>query len=293
MAAENKNRELEALISLLDEPDANIYEQVCEKIFSYGMDAIPVLEGAWENSFDGLIQERIENIVHNIQLEGLYSELQKWNESGGKDILKGHILVSKFQYPDLNVDQITRQIGNLSQDVWLELNPRLTALEKIKVVNHILYDVNKLTGNKLNINAPDNYYLNVLLDSKKGNPVSLGALFIAITQALGIPVYGVDLPRHFILAYLDDISPKFQEAIPEDRKVLFYINPFNHGALFTRNEIELYIKQLSLPDNQKYYSACDNKTIIKRMIEELILQYKNAGNQVKAEELTYLKKAIE
>ncbi len=293
MAGENKNKELRALISLLDEPDGSIYDQVREKIFSYGLDAVPILEGAWENSFDGLIQERIENIIHNIQLDDLYSELNVWSQSGGNDLLKGHILISKFQYPDIDVESITRQIGSLSQDIWLELNLRLTALEKVKVINHILYDINKFSGNKLNINAPDNYYLNVLLNSKKGNPLSLGALYIALAQGLGFPVYGVDLPRHFILAYLDDISPKTEATDIEDRKVLFYINPFNQGALFTRNEIELYIKQLSLSDNKKYYSGCKNMTIIKRMMGELILQYKNSGNQNKVEELTRLMKAID
>jgi len=288
---DNKNKELMALIRLLDEPDTDIYSRIRDKIFCYGLDAIPLLEGAWESSFDGLIQERIEGIIHTIQLDNLYAELGIWAQQGGNDLLKGYILISKFQYPDLNAENIMRHIGRISQDVWLELNQNLTALEKVKVMNHILYDICGFTGNKLNINAPENYYLNVMLESKKGNPISLGALYIIIAQSLGMPVYGVDLPRHFVLAYLE--GNLRENSLEEDRKVIFYINPFNKGALFTRNEIELYIKQMTLKDQVRYYVGCRNKVIIRRMMEELANQYKNSGNPEKALELTRLLMALD
>jgi len=60
MGETDKNKELKALISLLDEPDGDVYEQIRGKIHAYGIDAIPVLESAWEGSFDPLLQERIE-----------------------------------------------------------------------------------------------------------------------------------------------------------------------------------------------------------------------------------------
>lgn len=285
-----EHKELDALISMLDEPDTSVFGQIRGKIFSYGSDAIPLLEDAWENAFDALIQQRIENIIHDIQLDDLYSELHSWSRFGYADLLKGFLLLSKFQYPDLDEDKMIKDIGRISQDVWLELNQDLTALEKVKVINHILFDIHKFKGNKTNIQSPDNYYLKNVLETKKGNPVSLGLIFIIIAQSLKIPIYGVDLPRHFILAYNDagggdtDISSE---------KVLFYINPFNKGALFTRNEIELFIKQMDLEPKDSYFQSCDNVTIIKRVMNELIVAYEKAGNKEKMEELKLLMKAIE
>ncbi|MFC2107699.1 transglutaminase-like domain-containing protein [Bacteroidota bacterium] len=292
MINKEKNKELNALINLLDDPDFEVYLQIKDKLISIGFDAIPFLETAWENAFDPIRQKRIEDIVHQLQLNDLFAELHSWAHFNYNDLLKGMMLLSKFQYPDQDDEKIIKTIGRITQDVWLELNQNLTALEKIKVINHILYDHNKFKGNASNINAPENYYINNILQTKKGTPVSLGALFIVIAQGLKLPVHGVDLPRHFILAYLDEII-EIGKIVSDDNNVLFYINPFNKGALFTRNEIELYLKQLALENDDNYYLPCANITIVKRMINELIGVYKDAGNDAKMEELNVLLKALD
>lgn len=285
-----EHKELDALISMLDEPDTTVFGQIREKIFSYGSDAIPMLEDAWENAFDALIQQRIENIIHDIQLDDLYSDLHSWSRFGYADLLKGFLLLTRFQYPDLDEDKMIKEIGRISQDVWLELNQDLTALEKVKVINHILFDIHKFKGNKTNIQSPDNYYIKNVLETKKGNPVSLGLIFIIIAQSLKIPIYGVDLPRHFILSYNDS---KGSETDISSEKVIFYINPFNKGALFTRNEIELFIKQMELEPKESYFKPCDNVAIIKRVMNELVLAYEKAGSKEKMEELKLLMKAMD
>jgi len=200
------------------------------------------------------------------------------------------MLLTRFQYPDLDEDKMIKEIGRISQDVWLELNQDLTALEKVKVINHILFDIHKFKGNKTNIQSPDNYYLKNVLETKKGNPVSLGLIFIIIAQSLKIPIYGVDLPRHFILSYNDS---KGSETDISSEKVIFYINPFNKGALFTRNEIELFIKQMELEPKDSYFLPCNNVSIIKRVMNELVLVYEKAGSKEKMEELKLLMKAMD
>jgi regulator of sirC expression with transglutaminase-like and TPR domain len=273
-------------MNLLDEPNDNIFQAIHDRIFAHGREAVPVLEHAWENTFDPLIQHRIEDLIHQIQFEDLKKELHEWAEYGHHDLMQGALLVTKFQYPDLDEDAIIKKIGQFSQDIWLELNQNLTGLEKVKVINHILFDIHKLAGNVTNLNAAENFYINNLLDTKKGSPLILGVIYISIAQSLHIPVYGVDLPRHFVLAYTDEIllTPR---DIPEG-DVLFYINPFNKGAVFTQNEIELFIKQLKLERRDSYFTPCDNKTIIRRMINELINIYDQTGNPAKRDEMNEL-----
>lgn len=281
------HKELKALISLLDEPDADVYEQIRAKIHVYGTDAIPVLESAWEASFEPLLQERIEEIIHLIQLDDLHASICSWSQLGSEDLMNGFMLAARYQYPDLDSEKVIKQIGQLVQDVWLELNSKLTALEKIKVVNHILFDVHKFRGNKSNIKSPDNLYMNILLETKKGNPLSIGILFIIIARSLKLPVYGVDLPSHFVLAYMEP-PPDDEQPETDGDHALFYINPFNRGTLFTHNEIEAYIKQMKLPHNENYFRPCDNVTIIKRVFGQLIELHKEQGNSEKVEELRKL-----
>ena len=60
---------------MLDEPDYEVFDKIRDKIFSIGSTAIPALENAWENSFDHIIQQRIENIIHLLQMEDLFKDL--------------------------------------------------------------------------------------------------------------------------------------------------------------------------------------------------------------------------
>lgn len=291
MAEDTQNKELNALISLLDEPSSPVFDKIKEKILFYGIDAIPLLEDAWDNSFDNSIQSRIEEIIHNIQITNLKKALVDWKNNNRLDLLEGFYLVSRYQYPDLNFDKLKEQVERIEKDIWLELNSNLTALEKIKVINHILFDINRFTGNKTNIDAPQNLFLNNLLETRKGNHLSLGILYIILSQKLGIPIFGVNLPQHFILAYMDEVQDE-KIKLEDENEVLFYINPFNRGAVFTQREIELFIKHLKLKPNTSFYKPCDNVAIIRRLLENVIENYNKLGYLDKVDELKELLDAL-
>ena len=280
--------ELKALISLADEPDEQLYAQIRSRILFYGVEAIPSLESAWESTLEDGIQQRLIQLIHQIQQETLFAELQQWGRFGYEDLLRGYILVTRYQYPDLDVDAITREVGRIAQELWLELNNDLTPLEKVKVLNHVFYDINHFSGNTTNIHLPDNFYLKNLLESKKGNPLSLGIFYLIIAKSMRIPIHGIDLPKHFILAYTDEEK----KSLSAD-DVVFYLNPFNKGAVFTKNEIDLYVKQLKLEPQSKYYAPCSNKNIIARLISGLADSYILSGNNDKSEELHHLLTALD
>ena len=284
MSEEIQHTELNALISLLDEPSNPVFDKIKEKILYYGIEAIPFLEDAWDNSFDNDIQGRIEEIIHSIQLRNLKDELINWKENNRLDLLEGFYLVSKYQYPDLDYNVQKENVTRIEKDIWLELNSNLTALEKVKVINHVLFDINRFAGNKTNIDAPQNLFLNNILETRKGNHLSLGILYIILSQKLGIPIFGVNLPQHFILAYMDEVRDE-KIALEDENEVLFYVNPFNKGAVFTQREIELFIKHLKLKPNASFYKPCDNIDIIQRLLKNVIASYTKIGYLEKVEEL--------
>ena len=117
-------------------------------------------------------------------------------------------------------------------------------------------------------------------------------LYILVARSLKIPIYGVNLPRHFVLAYLEQEHQNDDEGLCEEQ-VLFYMNPFNKGAIFTRNEIALYIKQLKVEPRDEYFCPASNRTIIQRMINGLIEVYQRVSNTEKAEALQTLLKALD
>ena len=286
-------KEVIALITLLDDPDEVIYSQVKERFVILGPPAIPHLETAWENSFDAIMQKRIEIIIHTIQFEILQKALKKWALEEQEDLLKGILILSRYQYPDLDETKIRKDLDQIKQDVWLELNDDLTAIEKVKVLNHILFEVHQFSGNITNYHAPQNSFINNVLESKKGNPLMLSVLYMLICKELNIPIYGINLPQHFVLAYLNDNA----NLIDVNNKtlsnnILFYINPFSKGLIFNQKDIDQFLKQLNLEAEAKYYIPCSNIEIVKRSLNNLIFSYEKLGYLEKVDELKGLDKQL-
>jgi len=127
---------------------------------------------------------------------------------------------------------------------------------------------------------------------KKGNPISLSLLYSVIAQRLGIPIYGVNLPKNFILAYADEVANLKTYEGDENEQILFYINPFNRGAVFGRREIDYYIKQQKLEPQKAFYIPCSNAEIIQRMILNLIFSYEQQAFKEKVVELQELFKIV-
>lgn len=274
--------EIDALLKLLDDPDEEIYQHVQQRLLEYGNEAISYLENAWEQSLDTLLQERIENIVHTIQFNNVKEDLNLWYQSGAFDLLQGALVINRYQYPDLDEQAIINQIEEIKREIWLGLQLEMSSIEKIKLINHVFYNQYGFSGNTKNHHDPQNSYLNQVLESKKGNQISLAIIYATLAQKLDIPVYGVNLPQHFILGYIDENNNE------KEYGVLFYINAFNKGAIFGKHDVDQFLRQLNLEPQPGFYSPCSNTEIIRRVIRNLISAYENLGATDKVEELKEL-----
>jgi regulator of sirC expression with transglutaminase-like and TPR domain len=285
---------LNALIRLVEDPDEIVYSHVRDKLMNYGKDAIPFLEISWEEEDWGLLfQSRIETIIHDIQFKEVCNELQTWSSSDDKDLLKGAIIIARYQYPGLDEKKIYEDIERITQDVWLEINHKNTALEKVRILNKIFFGTHKFKGNSKNFLSPLNSYINTVLETRRGNPLSLCLLYSIIALKMGMPIYGVNLPNHFILAYMDEHNVRHDMGNNNTHGVLFYINPFSKGSLFDENEIKEFLKSLNLSENREYFEPCSNTQIIKRMVTNLIAAFQEVGNASKVSELEHLRNILD
>lgn len=270
--------ELHALISLLEDPDHDIYFQVRNKLVALGIEVIPDLENAWEVNFDSLMQSRAEQIIHEIQFNFTQAELKDWIASPEKDLLKAWLLLSRYQYPDLDLGTIALQIEQINKEVWMKLNDNLTPLEKTRLVNHMLFEVHGFKGNVRNFHAPQNSFISDVLSNKKGNPLSLSLLYLIIAQKCDLPIKGVNLPKHFVIAYT-------HEELYGGDPVKFYINPFSQGTILSRQDLERFVEKEKLELRTQFFTPCGNRSIIKRLLTNLLHSYSIQGNKEKAEEI--------
>jgi regulator of sirC expression with transglutaminase-like and TPR domain len=273
--------EITSLIRLLDDPDTEIYEHVHNKLLSYGSDAVEYLESAFGEAFDPIQQERIANLVHEIQFRLIKNELKLWYHGGAFDLLQGALIVNKYQYPDLDEQKVVNYIEAIKRDIWVQMMYDASPGEQVKLINHVFYNIYGFSGNTTNHQDPQNSYLSQVIETHKGSQTSLAIIYSIIAQKLDIPIYGVNLPQHFILAYIDETQQSDHE-----NGVLFYINTFNKGFIFGRRDVDQFLKQLNLKPENHFYEPCSNTDIIKRVLRTLISSYERSGSPDKAAELT-------
>ncbi len=286
------DNEIRALITLIDDPDENIYREVRDRIVSLGGNVVPVLERAWEyDDLGDLFRNRIEDILHTIHLAGVRERLIAWRETGGDDLLEGALLISRYRYPDLDELKVRARMAAIRQDIWLELNDSLTAFEKIRVFNHIFFEVHGFKGNKRNYHAPQNSYINEVLDSRKGNPLSLAIIYQVLAEDLGIPLRGVNLPNHFVLAYLDEdsIGGADSGTTQGQESILFYVNAFSQGDILGRNEIDEFLGKLDIEPRPVFYRPCTNLDIVRRQLNNLAHSYQRLGDPERSTDLEGLR----
>ncbi|MDB5286530.1 MAG: hypothetical protein JWR05_1479 [Mucilaginibacter sp.] len=275
--------EVNSLIKLLDDPDGEIYDHVHQKLLSYGVEVIQYLETAFEQAFDSIQQERIANLVHEIQYGTIKNDLQLWYQGGSFDLLQGILIINRYQYPDLDEQKVINQVEAIKRDIWLQMMNEASPVEQIKLMNHVFYSIHGFRGNTTNHRDPQNSYISQVLETKRGNQISLAIIYSIIAQKLDIPVYGVNLPQHFILAYLDESRESEFEG-----GILFYINAFNKGFIFGRRDVDMFLKQLELKFDKQFYEPCSNADIIKRVLRNLISAYEHLGSSEKVDELNEL-----
>ncbi|WP_041650046.1 transglutaminase-like domain-containing protein [Marivirga tractuosa] len=267
--------EFKALVSLLEDEDEEVNRHVEGKIMSLGSDVIPFLEEQWENSFDPNIQRKIEDMIHTLQFSQLKERFRAWKETGGESLLEGMWLISLYQYPDTEINDLNKEIEQIYYDIWVELKEDLHPYDQIKIINGALFTKLKFRANTKNFHSPNNSFLKSVLESKRGNPISLSVVYMLVAEKLGLPIYGVNLPNLFIITY-------------KNEELQFYVNAFNRGLIFSKKDIDNYLANLNLTPKPIYYEPCSNEDIIKRVLRNLILAFEKLGEHHKSEEVKEL-----
>lgn len=268
-----KQSEIKALISLLDDEDYEVLNHVETKIRSMGDTVIPYLEDRWEeSSLSPLMQKKLEDLIHDLQYNAFFERLLNWRKNGSEDLLEGMWAIATYQYPELSLEKLRQDVEQIYYEVWLEIRDGMHPMDQIKTLNSVIFGKLKFGANTKHFHSASNSMLNVVIELKKGNPISLCVIYLLVAQKLNLPVWGVNLPNLFILTY-------------KSGNMQFYINVFNRGLVFSRVDIDNYIAQYNFPQNEIFYQPCSNLDIIRRVLRNLTLAFEKVGDDDKVKEI--------
>ena len=167
------------------------------------------------------------------------------------------------EYPSLNVEEYLARLDAMAARVLADSASSGSNESLVRALNGYLFDEEKFTGNPADYYNPDNSYLNRVMDSRAGIPITLSVLYLGVAERLGLDCYGVGMPGHFLVA-LKDLD--------------LFLDPFHSGQLLSAADCRRLARDMFGPDfawTDEYLAPCPRKLIIYRMLNNLRQIYLN------------------
>jgi regulator of sirC expression with transglutaminase-like and TPR domain len=155
--------------------------------------------------------------------------------------------------PLVDIDGYLRRIDELAGEVRA---PTLDGL-----VRH-LYASGQFTGNRDDYYDPRNSFLNEVIDRRVGIPITLAVLGMEVGRRIGVPVWGVGLPGHFVVR--DKVDPSV------------FIDPFHSGRQLDAYGCQALYRSTvgpAAPWDDAYLDPVERPAIVARMLANLRVIY--------------------
>jgi len=179
-------------------------------------------------------------------------------------LLEAAVSLAQDEYPDMDVQQVLGDVDQLLSRLKRRLPADAAPLQRLRALNQFFFRDLSFGGNVNDYYDPDNSYLNAVLRTRRGIPISLAVLWIELAQGLGLPARGVGFPGHFMV----------KVNLPKGQVV---IDPFS-GQSLSREELserlEPFKRRSGLVDEFEvplglYLQAAPAREIIARMLRNL------------------------
>ena len=187
-------------------------------------------------------------------------------------LARGALLIAREEYPDLNVDHYMDRLAALAREAEPAVRAGADTVERVQLLSHFLFAEKGFEGNRDNYSDPRNSYLNQVLDRRLGIPITLSIVYLEVGRRLGINLYGVSFPAHFLVKAVDDRGE-------------LMIDPFCGGTILGLDEIrarlaEIYNQPVEV--HPAMIKAVGERQILIRMLRNLKEIYSNTSDWTRA-----------
>ncbi len=146
-------------------------------------------------------------------------------------LARGALLIAKEEYPDLDIEQCLDRIAALAREAEPAVKAGADTIAKVQLLSEFLFVRKGFDGNRENFSDPRNSFLNDVLERRLGIPITLAVIYIEVGRRLGLNLFGVSFPTHFLV-----------KAVDERGELL--IDPFNGGMILDLDEIRARLAQI-------------------------------------------------
>jgi len=181
------------------------------------------------------------------------------------------LLIAAEEYPKLEIEPYLDQLDGLAEAAKAGDDCHADPLVRMVRLSHLLFEEQGFCGNAENYYDARNSFLNDVLDRRTGIPITLSVIYLEVARRIGLKLYGVGMPGHFIVKYKDD-----------EREI--FVDPFHGGRLLTEDRCREMIAQTyngEMKFQPAFLEAVTGRQILVRMLQNLKAIYARARDHHK------------
>ncbi len=266
-------KDLGSLITLLEDEDQKIVDTIASHIVNIGPAAVPYLNEA--TATQPTLAHRIDPVVEEIRVNELGNAFLGLSKHGdtktGLEV--GVFLIAQFGRPSMDVDTYTEKLNAMAEEARAKILPHTSSKNILNAYNQYFFVEQGFHGNTTRYEEAENSFLDQIIDRRTGIPIGLSVLYILLGSRIGLPLYGVGTPGHFLVKY---------DA--KDYKI--FIDCFNNGVLLTDKGCARFLIRSGHGFKASYLHRSPVRSILTRMLRNLISLYKTNEQPAKAAQLT-------
>ncbi|MDP3349686.1 MAG: tetratricopeptide repeat protein [Hydrogenophaga sp.] len=172
--------------------------------------------------------------------------------------------IAQDEYPDLDIQQVLGDVDQMLSRVKRRCNADAGPLQRLRTLNQFFFRDMGFGGNVNNYYDPDNSYINAVLRTRRGIPITLAVLWLELAQGMDLKARGVNFPGHFMV----------KVNLPNGQVV---IDPFTGQSLSREDlseRLEPYKRRNGLVDDFDvpvglYLQAATPRDIVARLLRNL------------------------
>jgi len=266
--------EIRSLVSLLDEQDSGNLDLVQRQILELGAPALPFLDEL-RGRCDPELAARADALARQLHFRDLREAFHKLAVSPALGLEEGVWLIMRFGYPGSDPAVYSGWLDTLAGQIRRSLPPGSDTTQAIQHLNNQLFGVMGFSGNEKHYYDPENSYLNRVIESRCGIPVSLSVLYLLISRRLDLPTYGVATPGHFLVGLRLGSGAS-------------YLDAYNRGRIMTLLEVQRMLVRSGYEFRPEFMTPAPARDILIRMMRNLISIYQKEARTDRAEMLSSL-----
>jgi len=272
---------IHALLRLLSDPSEQVARTIQDQLACLGSDVLPFLEQT--GAEDATLQPRVAYIKEEIRFGQLKDEFQRFVSQSARqeDWEYGAFLIAKLAYPNLSIPHYVECLDHLADEFRTKWHATDSPSAKgARLLSTFLFKDKGFSGNRTQYYDADNSYLNRVIETRQGIPISLSALYVFVGKRLGLPVVGVGMPGHFLV--------KLEGETPEQ-----FVDCFNGGTIIREQDCEQFITASGLDYDPQLLEKSSTPTILARMLRNLLSTYEQEHDEHMARRVRALLELLE